>query len=137
MHSRPVAYLGGVAVFMGWVGGLAVSQFAQLHYWGPDWDVRGYAHHVVISKEIVIAAFIIIVLGLWDDIGHLRPRYKIIGQAAAACVLIAGGVGTRSTGPLLAPLFTRVQLWFHVLPPQWIVTATSCALVITLVVFLL
>jgi UDP-GlcNAc:undecaprenyl-phosphate GlcNAc-1-phosphate transferase len=89
----------------------------------------------VISREIVVAAFIIIVLGLWDDVGRLKPRYKIIGQIAAACVLIAGRIGTRSTGPLLAPVFTRIHLWFHVTPPQWIVTSTSCALIIALVVF--
>ncbi len=135
MHSRPVAYLGGVAVFMGWVGGLAISQFVQLHYWDIAWDALGYAHHVVIPREIVVAAFIIIVLGLWDDIGTLKPRYKIIGQIAAACVLIAGKIGVRSTGPLLAPVFARINLWFHVMPPQWIVSITSCALVITLVVF--
>ena len=27
MHTAPVAYLGGVAVFLGWLCGLAVSQF--------------------------------------------------------------------------------------------------------------
>src|SRR3954470_6291258 len=31
MHSVPVAYLGGVAVFLGWISGLAVSQFLRLH----------------------------------------------------------------------------------------------------------
>src|SRR5689334_14669709 len=31
MHSTPVAYLGGVAVFLGWISGLAVSQFLHLH----------------------------------------------------------------------------------------------------------
>ena len=135
MHSRPVAYLGGVAVFMGWVAGLAISQFLALHYWGKDWSERGFAHHVVISPAIVIAAFIIIVLGLWDDIGTLRPRYKIMGQIAAASVLIAFGIGTNSTGPLLAPVFTRIQMWFHFMPPPWVVTATSCALVIGMVIF--
>src|SRR5438874_10670397 len=75
MHSRPVAYLGGVAVFMGWVGGLAISQFAQLHYWDPTWNALGYAHHVVVSPQIVVAAFIIMALGLWDDIKHLNQRY--------------------------------------------------------------
>src|SRR3954453_15964814 len=84
MHSRPVAYLGGVAVFMGWVGGLAISQFLQLHYWGKDWDRLNYAHHVVIKPQIVLAAFIIITLGLWDDIKSMKARYKIMGQIAAA-----------------------------------------------------
>src|SRR2546430_6156390 len=62
MHSRPVAYLGGVAVFMGWVAGLAISQFLGLHYWGKDLDGLGLAPHVVVSPAIVIAAFIIIIL---------------------------------------------------------------------------
>jgi UDP-N-acetylmuramyl pentapeptide phosphotransferase/UDP-N-acetylglucosamine-1-phosphate transferase len=31
MHSTPVAYLGGVAVFLGWIAGLALSQFLHLH----------------------------------------------------------------------------------------------------------
>src|SRR6476660_7028243 len=67
MHSRPVAYLGGVAVFMGWVAGLAISQFTQLHYWDTAWNTMGLAHHVVSKPQIIVAAFIIIVLGLWDD----------------------------------------------------------------------
>src|SRR5262245_39600419 len=135
MHSRPVAYLGGVAVFMGWVGGLAISQFLQLHYWDKEWTAAGYATHVVVRRQIVLAAFIIVILGLWDDIKTLNPRYKIFGQIAAACVLIAGGIGTHSTGPLLAPIFTRLELKMHFMPPEWVVTLSSCALVICLVVF--
>src|SRR3954453_19979408 len=67
MHSRPVAYLGGVAVFMGWVGGLAISQFAQLHYWDATFDAQHLSHHVLVQPQIVVAAFIIMALGLWDD----------------------------------------------------------------------
>jgi UDP-GlcNAc:undecaprenyl-phosphate GlcNAc-1-phosphate transferase len=135
MHSRPVAYLGGVAVFMGWIGGLAVSQFTQLHYWGPDFDTLGYAHHVVIKPQIVVAAFIIIALGLWDDISTIRARYKVMGQIAAACVLISGSIGTHSTGPLLGPILSRLYVRFHFVPPEWVVPITSCALVIGIVVF--
>ena len=31
IHSKPVAYLGGVAVFLGWLAGLAFTQFLQTH----------------------------------------------------------------------------------------------------------
>ncbi len=65
----------------------------------------------------------------------INPRYKIFGQIAAACVLIAGQVGTHSTGPLLGPVFTRLTLWFHFVPPAWVVPLTSCGLIIGLVVF--
>src|SRR2546425_11436811 len=72
MHSRPVAYLGGVALFIGWVGGLAISQFTHLYYWDKTWDALNYPTHVVIKPQIVIAAFMILILGLWDDIGSLK-----------------------------------------------------------------
>src|SRR5437870_3575086 len=35
MHTTPVAYLGGVAVFLGWMAGLAMSQFLRLHRADP------------------------------------------------------------------------------------------------------
>src|SRR5690349_17611791 len=43
MHLLPVAYLGGVAVFLGWLSGLAVSQFLSLHRLEPGWPVP-HAH---------------------------------------------------------------------------------------------
>lgn len=135
MHSRPVAYLGGVAVFIGWVGGLAMSQFLGLHYWGPDWDALNYAHHVVIPPAIMIGSFIIVALGLWDDIRKLNPRLKIIGQVAAALVLIGGGVGTHSMAPMLAPINTRLQLMFHVHLSQTVIVLAGCVLTVCLVVF--
>src|SRR3954462_9531918 len=38
MHSAPVAYLGGVAVFLGWISGLAMSQFCRLHITAPGFE---------------------------------------------------------------------------------------------------
>src|SRR5688572_33492920 len=37
MHTVPIAYLGGVAVFMGWLAGLAISQFLVLHRYEVGW----------------------------------------------------------------------------------------------------
>src|SRR4249920_2544814 len=74
MHSRPVAYLGGVAVFIGWVGGLAISQFTLLHHWEESFTRQNLSPHVVVRPQIVIAAFIIMTLGLWDDIKTINPR---------------------------------------------------------------
>src|SRR3954471_21342536 len=47
MHSCPIAYLGGVAVFLGWICGLAVSQFLHLHVQAP-----GFVGPVVIKFSI-------------------------------------------------------------------------------------
>src|SRR5437763_8195332 len=43
LHRDPVAYLGGVAVFLGWLSGLAVSTFLELHRRDPGWNT----HHPV------------------------------------------------------------------------------------------
>src|SRR6266536_6213357 len=43
MHSQPVAYLGGVAVFLGWISGLAMSQFLTMHHYEP-----GLNQHLIV-----------------------------------------------------------------------------------------
>ncbi len=137
MHSSPVAYLGGVAVFMGWITALAVSQFTGLHrevmYGEPS-------EHLIVKFSIVIGASVIVVLGLWDDIRTIKPIIKIGGQVLAALFLLGEGVGTRCTAPLLSPIGTRLQMWlygqtnFEPFFPEWFVIVTSSVLVIGLVV---
>src|SRR5688572_13706376 len=92
MHNVPVAYLGGVAVFLAWLTGLAVSQFRPLPVHEP-----GLPAHVTINFSIVAGATIIIVLGLWDDVFKLKPWVKIAGQIAAALFLLSDNIGSRIT----------------------------------------
>src|SRR3954447_13845640 len=74
IHKTPVAYLGGVAVFLGWIAGMAMSQFLFLHRNAPGLD------HLVIRLGIIVGACIIVGLGLWDDLAGIRPSVKIAGQ---------------------------------------------------------
>ncbi len=108
MHSSPVAYLGGAAVFLGWVVGLAASQFLHLHRSEP-----GLPSHVVINIGILAGAMVIVILGLWDDIGGLNPWTKIAGQIAAASFLLYEGIGTRCAEPILNPLGDRIMLLLY------------------------
>jgi UDP-GlcNAc:undecaprenyl-phosphate GlcNAc-1-phosphate transferase len=134
MHRKPVAYLGGVAVFLGWISGLAMSQFLYMHRAAPGLDL-----HVVIPWSIVIGATVIVVLGLIDDTKGISPSMKIGGQVLAAVLLLLNGVGTQATLPFLKPLTLRTFNWFGWpdggLPPDWIVISTSCALVVAVIVF--
>src|SRR4029079_3657232 len=88
MHSTAVAYLGGVAVFLGWLTGLATSQFLQLHRAEP-----GLLPHLKVPFSVVVGASVIVILGLWDDIRRINPWGKIGGQGFAAILLVldAGG----------------------------------------------
>ncbi|HVT87789.1 MAG TPA: MraY family glycosyltransferase [Tepidisphaeraceae bacterium] len=133
VHTSPVAYLGGVAVFLGWVCGLASSQFLLLHRTAPPLS------HVVVNLGIVAGACIILSLGLWDDLRHIKPWMKITGQVAAACTLLASGVGQNMTGQFLFPIFSKAEVYFH-LPVSknvydTLVMVSSDALVIAIVVF--
>ena len=144
MHSTPVAYLGGVAVFLGWIAGLALSQFLSLHRSEP-----GLLPYVHVRFSIVVGACVIVLLGLWDDIRRINPWVKIGGQVFAAVCLLIEGVGSRCAAPLLQPVGQRLQTLLGpnvlsslglALPPEplfpaWIVLGVSSAIVIALVVF--
>lgn len=133
IHTSPVAYLGGVAVFLGWMCGLAMSQFLLPHRLSPG------LQHVVVRFGIVAGACVIIALGLWDDLRGIRPWAKIVGQVAAAGMLLASDVGTNITHPFLQPIVLRMSVYLGWAPDQasyeWFVYVSSSALVVALVVF--
>jgi UDP-GlcNAc:undecaprenyl-phosphate/decaprenyl-phosphate GlcNAc-1-phosphate transferase len=135
LHSTPVAYLGGVAVFVGWLCGLGVSQYLVLHRGVPGWPTN----HPFIPFSIVMGGLIIILLGLWDDVMGLRPWMKISGQVCAALFLLYEGIGAEATKPLLFPLGTRLAQFLspgspQTFVPDWLVSASSSVMVVCLVV---
>jgi UDP-GlcNAc:undecaprenyl-phosphate/decaprenyl-phosphate GlcNAc-1-phosphate transferase len=104
MHSNPVAYLGGVAVFLGWLAGLAISQYLLIHRPEP-----GLPSYVVVHFSIVVAACAIVLLGLWDDVLHMSPWKKIFGQVFAASCLLVNHVGSYSAWLFIHPVLMRTQ----------------------------
>src|SRR4051794_8775757 len=140
MHRRPIAYLGGVAVFLGWLCGLTLSLFLTLHRKDAGWN----NDHPVIKFSIVLGAMIIIVLGLWDDIYGLRPRAKIAGQLVAAIFLLVDDVGIECTRSFLMPVIARIypsftggQAFDFNMPPawcNWLVWGSSALLVILAII---
>jgi len=75
MHKVPVPQLGGIAIFIGFVGSLLA--FVPL-----DKELIG----------ILIGGFVIVVLGVVDDVYILTPKIKLIGQAIATAIVIYSGV---------------------------------------------
>jgi UDP-GlcNAc:undecaprenyl-phosphate GlcNAc-1-phosphate transferase len=137
MHARPVAYLGGIAVFMGWLAGLCMSQFLFMHR-----AALGLPLHVVLPFSVVAGATVIVALGLLDDIKKVSPRVKIFGQVFAAIILLAEGVGTHWMSAFLNPISVRLHSaigWpgTDLAPyfPSWIVVAASCIATTAIVVF--
>jgi UDP-GlcNAc:undecaprenyl-phosphate/decaprenyl-phosphate GlcNAc-1-phosphate transferase len=136
VHREPVAYLGGVAVFLGWLVGMAISQFCQWHlgsYWWADLGANIY-----IPLQIVIAAVVVVALGLLDDIWTIGAYWKIVGQVFAAVVLLSADIGTHITQPFIENIAIRLPRVGLTLSPDvfdLIVTLTSWGLTTAIVVF--
>ena len=98
LHGRPIAYLGGVAIFLGTMAAVAAS-FVALH----SEALAMMQMPISILVGIVAIAF----TGLADDIWKLDPRVKIAGQLVAAAALayeeIGVGVAQCFLFPLLGP----------------------------------
>ena len=129
IHTRPVAYLGGVAVFLGWIAGLAFSQFLQTH--APDQVSQS---HLYVNFSIVVAASVIVMLGLWDDLAGVNPWAKIGGQVFGASFLLIFDIGTHCARPLFMPINARLMNVIHWQVPDPVITIASCAIVYFIVV---
>ena len=136
MHSVPVAYLGGMAVFLGWMVGLAMSQLLPLHRLE-----EGLPRTVIVSFAIVAGACIVVLLGLCDDVMHMTPGKKIFWQIFAALCLLRAKIGLHSAWIFVAPILQRTQQYLGVpsgnpdlLYDHWGVLVLSSLFVIFLVV---
>lgn len=74
VHAAPMPTLGGLAIFISFLFGLMLIQPSS-------------QYHVA----IIISAFVIILLGFFDDKFHLSAKVKFIVQMIAACIVVFGG----------------------------------------------
>jgi UDP-GlcNAc:undecaprenyl-phosphate GlcNAc-1-phosphate transferase len=127
LHKAPVAYLGGVAVFIGWVAGLAMS---QLHI--PSAEIG--LTHLQVKMNIVVGGMIIVALGLLDDVVKIPPRHKILGQVIAAIILLQGGVGSTCLNAFFEPINVRLEMAIGFRIPHEITDVASWVFVVVMVV---
>jgi UDP-GlcNAc:undecaprenyl-phosphate GlcNAc-1-phosphate transferase len=74
-QERPVAYLGGAAVYLACLVALGLTY--------------EFSREVL---ALLLAGTMVVLLGLVDDIGAISPRAKFLGQALAGLVLIKAGI---------------------------------------------
>ncbi|MDE0889117.1 MAG: MraY family glycosyltransferase [Phycisphaerales bacterium] len=114
-HAYPVAYLGGMAVFVGLLGGIFASYvLPSVVSSGGKNIVTEYS---LVPFAITAGMFTIFVTGLFDDIFHWDPRLKIAGQLAAAAFLALSEIGTAATRGLISPILNHWSIpnsnvWF-------------------------
>ena len=100
-HQRPTPSFGGIAIFLGF----AVALVAEMLLSTGDLSIREVSPSAVVPLThrdgLLAAAVMIFALGLVDDLVQLRPSAKLIGQLAAASVLLMSGIGVWLTGSYL------------------------------------
>jgi UDP-GlcNAc:undecaprenyl-phosphate GlcNAc-1-phosphate transferase len=94
-HRYPIAYLGGLAVFMGVMAAIVYSVVLV--------DGAGGALGPV-PFSIIIGLLAITFTGLADDVWGWDPRLKIMGQLVAAAALALEDTGIRVAEGALLPL---------------------------------
>ena len=96
-HAYPVAYLGGVGVFIGVIAGIIASYI----YVGNGIIID----YPSVPIAVVLGMFAIVITGLFDDVWNWDPRLKIAGQLVAAAGLAVSDVGTLTAQGFLQWVF--------------------------------
>ncbi len=79
-QKEPVAYLGGLAIYLSFLLALASTvQFSRE------------------TLALLLAGSIVVLVGLVDDLGSLKPWTKLAGQAVAVFVLVKSGIYIKLT----------------------------------------
>ncbi len=119
-HKFPIAYLGGVAVYLGIIGGVFFSYLQPLHgllTFHPTQFVGDSGMPMPVPISIVAGLTIIMLIGLLDDVMDISPWQKVGGQLFAAALIAMEDVGVKVALQVLAPIGQWIgnpQLLFHI-----------------------
>ena len=83
-HKKPTAMLGGVAI---WLSVVITSLVFTLH--------------ITYGKQILLASTFLFLVGLIDDLIHVKPYQKLIGQILGAAYVVYYGLSLPWTGSKL------------------------------------
>ena len=126
-HAKPVAYLGGLAIFLGWLVGICV--FIGMLFSGDD---ENNAFASLLGENLSAIAFIalgataIVLTGLFDDVYGIQARVKIGGQLFAAAAIAQ----TRPVEDILIRSFDLISIT----PPQFVMEVVGTAMIAVLIV---
>ena len=82
VHSRPIPYLGGLAIYFSFFTALLLVFYTEEHFRA---DLLGR------MPALALGGTLIMILGLLDDIKDIKPIFKLLGQIIAALVLFYFG----------------------------------------------
>ncbi len=99
-HIQAIAYLGGVAIFLGWLAGVIMGYFTEPH----DAHLPTGLSQIHFPIWVIVGAGLICLTGLIDDVYGLSPRLKVAGQLFAAAMLAHENVGPQIINELIVAM---------------------------------
>lgn len=113
VHERPTPTLGGVAMLIGVLAGMFTA-----------WCLGSFAPVFSGSTEplgLVLAAVLIVVVGVIDDLREVSAPAKIAGIVLAASVLVISGISILVFRVPFAGVFVLSTDWSYLLSVVWVV----------------
>jgi UDP-GlcNAc:undecaprenyl-phosphate GlcNAc-1-phosphate transferase len=113
VHTRPTPTLGGVAMLVGVLVGMAVA-----------WGMGSFDAVFNGSTEplgLVLAAIVIAVVGIIDDLRDVSAPAKMAGIVLAASVLVISGISILVFRVPFAGVFVLSTDWSYLLSVLWVV----------------
>src|SRR5687768_10809791 len=95
-HQKPIPYLGGVAIFLGWLAGILITLV-----------LGGINVRVGLMGGVALAGLAIMLVGLFDDLRFMQPKVKLTLNILVALWLLWLGLGDKLVH--VATDFMRVQ----------------------------
>lgn len=121
MHNKPIARMGGMAIFLGFIVSLmfgVISTFLGASGILPNKQLLG----------LLVGALIIVAIGIIDDIKQLGAKFKLVFQIIAAlCVVIISDIRiTNLTNPFASEGVSQLNdITSYVLTVLWIIGITN------------
>lgn len=97
-HQRPIPYLGGVGIWLGWMSVLLYAMIQQgANYHSLSW--------------IAVGGSMLMLIGLMDDLSNLPPKLRLLAQAAVAIFVLYGKLGKDLWASLSSPFQEQLPGW--------------------------
>ena len=99
-HTRPTPAIGGVAIWLAFLLGIAALWLAAPSALASGLDFRPPQAWIDLpgSQAVLLAATVAFAVGVVDDLYPLSPLAKLAGQLVASAVLLLSGIGVWLTG---------------------------------------
>ena len=112
VHERPTPTLGGIAMFAGLLAGV-----------GTAWGMGAFDEVFAGNTEplgLVVAAAIILLVGVIDDIVEVSAPAKVAGTVLAASVLVLSGVSMLNFRIPFAGIVVLSPDWSYLISVLWV-----------------